>query len=245
VRDAPDQIGATVDALLSGDVETAQRCVTAIDRTALWVSWFAAGMEWAQRHVSGVHTGGIREAAAPTKATVRAVFERDSWTCRYCDLRVVDPTVLRQIGRLMPAEFPWTYRNADSHPAALVLAATPDHVVPLSIGGDSTPGNLVTACGVCQYNKGSCTLEELELADPRGQAQVENGWSGLTARAGELSRLVPGPGHGSTGATSVDFELEYLVAYGRVTGQLPAMKHKPLVEKVVRVLEAAIAVAHP
>jgi hypothetical protein len=44
VLDAPDQVGGAADALLSDDIATARRCVTAIDRTALWGSWFAAGI---------------------------------------------------------------------------------------------------------------------------------------------------------------------------------------------------------
>lgn len=237
VATAPVLVEQVVGALLGNDIHTARQHVRSIDRTALWTLWFDAGMEWARRHRSADHLVGTRSASAPTPAVVRQVFERDGWRCRYCDLRVIDRRLLSALGAVLPAEFPWTDRNASSHPAGLLLAATPDHVVPMACGGDTTPNNLVTACGTCQYNKGSCTIDELSLADPRARQPASDGWRGLTesvASVAAMDRVPPGNG------TPIDFELEHLIAYGRTTGQLPAVNQPDLVDKLVRVYEAAL-----
>lgn len=60
----------------------------------------------------------------------RELFERDSWTCRYCGGAVSPDT------------------------------ATLDHFVPVAKDGTSDPSNLVTACLICNSVKGSRTLDE-------------------------------------------------------------------------------------
>jgi hypothetical protein len=237
VVEAPALVEEAVTALLGNDVNIARDRLRSINRPALWTHWFAAGAEWARRHSAAAHGVGARSAAVPTRAVARSVFERDGWRCRYCGLQVVDPKLLKALGVVLPAEFPWTGRNASSHPGGLLLAATADHVVPHSIGGDSTPSNLVTACGVCQYNKGSCTIAELGLTDPRDRRPITDDWRGLTSEVAVVSARTTVPG----GIESpIDYELEYLIIYGRTTGQLPAVTHRDLVEKLVRVYEAAV-----
>lgn len=231
---APTLVEAATSALRDHDVDTARCQLRTIDRTALWTHWFAAGIECTRRYRPQPSHGGARSAAVPTKAVTRSVYERDGWRCRYCDLKVIDPALLRALGTVLPADFPWTDRNASSHPAGLLLAATPEHVVPRSIGGDNTPDNLVTACGTCQYNKGACTIDELCLADPRDTPPAGDGWRGLTESVASITAMDPLP-PGSGSAPPVDVELEYLIAYGQTTGQLPAIKQLDLVAKLVRI----------
>jgi hypothetical protein len=53
-------------------------------------------------------------------------------------------------------------------------------------GGTNEPENLVVACGTCHFMKGSCSLEELWLADPRTRPPVVDTWtcySGVLANA--------------------------------------------------------------
>ncbi len=61
---------------------------------------------------------------------------------------------------------------------------TPDHVVPWHAGGTGEIDNLVASCGTCNYMKGSCSIEELDLLDPRLYAPVVDGWHGLSGVLG-------------------------------------------------------------
>jgi HNH endonuclease len=61
------------------------------------------------------------------------IFERDEWRCVYC--------------------------GAQFAAAALTI----DHVQPLARGGDSSGGNVVTACSACNLRKGQRRLAEFLL----------------------------------------------------------------------------------
>jgi len=64
------------------------------------------------------------------------VFARDEYRCVYC-------------GQPFPAE-----------------ELTIDHVQPRVRGGDSSAGNVVTACGACNALKGHRRLSEFLIAEP-------------------------------------------------------------------------------
>jgi CRISPR/Cas system Type II protein with McrA/HNH and RuvC-like nuclease domain len=64
------------------------------------------------------------------------IFVRDEWRCVYC-------------GEQWP-----------------VAALTVDHVQPQSRGGDSSGGNVVTACATCNLRKGHRRLAEFLLDEP-------------------------------------------------------------------------------
>ena len=68
------------------------------------------------------------------------VFRRDGYRCVYC--------------------------GAECEPAALTV----DHVQPRVRGGDSSSGNVVTACGGCNTAKGHRKLAEFLLAEPTARA---------------------------------------------------------------------------
>ena len=68
------------------------------------------------------------------------VFRRDGYRCVYCG------------GQFEPE------------------ALTVDHVQPRVRGGDSSPGNVVTACGGCNTAKGHRRLAEFLLAEPAARA---------------------------------------------------------------------------
>jgi hypothetical protein len=72
------------------------------------------------------------------------------------------------------------------HPAAYLLRYTQDHVVPLSAGGTNEANNVVATCGTCQYQKGSCTLDELALLNPFDRPPIVDGWDGLAGRFGAI-----------------------------------------------------------
>jgi hypothetical protein len=156
--------------------------VASIDERGFRRYWSEGGMEWRRRHRKDLHTStttGRTPRAIPADV-LRLIAERDGWRCRYCGLRTVRKAALRVINQRFPAEFPLGAKDADRHAAALVLGFSPDHVVPWHLGGTNDPDNLVSSCGTCNYMKGSCTIEELNLEDPRGRPPAANEWDGLS-----------------------------------------------------------------
>lgn len=96
--------------------------------------WKRKGREENRGHVQKVKAqkyGTATEDIDPVR-----LFQRDSWTCQLC-------------GELIDAEL--------SHPHP--LAATIDHVVPLSKGGSHTWGNVQAAHFRCNNKKGTRTPE--------------------------------------------------------------------------------------
>jgi 5-methylcytosine-specific restriction endonuclease McrA len=71
------------------------------------------------------------------------VFVRDNWRCVYC---------------------------GEQWPAATL---TIDHVQPQSRGGDSSGGNVVTACATCNLRKGHRRLDEFLLDEPVSRANFQ------------------------------------------------------------------------
>jgi hypothetical protein len=237
VVEAPGALRAAMEALDGGDQATARQLVAEIDRRALWGYWFRTGLEWTTRHRPAAHPPSVTRLDAPSPATTRMVFNRDGWRCRYCGLRVVDRWALKLLSQALPDTFPWGNRNGNSHPATVVLAATPDHVNPRSQGGGHDLENLVTSCGTCQYQaKGACTLDELGLADPRGRQPVVDDWDGLvtsvSAASFEVDRDQKGP--------DFDPEIEYLIAAARDGHYLPSIKDPLLLDKVATIFEATV-----
>ncbi len=55
-----------------------------------------------------------------------------------------------------PANPGWGLTRSKRMPAFVYFDHEIDHVVPVCIGGKSTPGNLVLACQSCNSRKGTC-----------------------------------------------------------------------------------------
>jgi 5-methylcytosine-specific restriction endonuclease McrA len=247
VAEAPATLQAAVTSVAEGDLDEARWLVLTVDRGALWEFWFSAGVESAahrppsilvDREVRDIKGGQV------TAATARAVFARDGWRCRYCGLRVIDKASLWRLSRALPLAFPWGNRSGNSHPATVVLAATPDHVVPRHRGGSHDLINLVTACGACQHQaKGTCTLEELGMSDPRDRPPVLDEWDGCVGLPSPavLDALPTVGGVGGIDPDekpeNFDPEIEYLVAAARVGRSLPAIEDPALLDKVATIFE--------
>lgn len=73
-----------------------------------------------------------------------ALFERDDWRCVYCGEQ---------------------FSSAE---------LTVDHVQPLVRGGDSSGGNVVTACAACNLRKGHRRLSEFLLDEPESLAHFRH-----------------------------------------------------------------------
>lgn len=112
----------------------------------------------------------------------KALFARDGYRCRYCQIRVIPGSVFKHMETLLgKGVFDATSRsNKARNGVKLAFSAALDHVVPHSRGGRTDPNNLVTACWACNYGKAEYTLTELGLDDPRDRQPVIDEWQGLT-----------------------------------------------------------------
>jgi 5-methylcytosine-specific restriction endonuclease McrA len=141
----------------------------------------------------------------PTAAVTRQVFARDGYRCRFCGSKVIVKEARMAFINALPTIVRWGSKNRERHFGLAVLSASIDHVVPFQRGGGSEdPANLVTTCSPCQFGRGHCLLDEMQLEDPRRYPPTVDGWDGLTrlrgfkflrdcSPASEFPRLVTGP----------------------------------------------------
>jgi 5-methylcytosine-specific restriction endonuclease McrA len=108
------------------------------------------------------------------------VFLRDGFLDRYSGTPLVLPGALRVISMIIPEAFPYqrNWKVGECHPAFWQLAATVDHVVPVTLGGSNEMANLVTTSMQRNMAKGNFALEDLDwtLHSPG-----DGSWDGLTA----------------------------------------------------------------
>jgi hypothetical protein len=183
-----DQLAAAAAALQRADYEGARLLFERVDRDALWGYYDSAGRVWQERHRKAAHADHVKvpHRAIP-KSVNLDVAVRDGWRCRYCGVRLISYDFSREVNRRFPDLWvisPAVERNM--HPAAYLLRYTPDHVVPHWTGGSNEADNLVACCGTCQYQKGQCTIEELDLSNPFDRAPVIDTWDGLSGRFGPI-----------------------------------------------------------
>ncbi len=112
-----------------------------------------------------------------------AVYTRDSFHCRYCEIPVIDKRVFKKFEKLVGREnFPATgTSNAARSGLVFAFRATADHVHPVHLGGRTSLENLVTSCWNCNYGKAEKSLRQIGLDDPRERAPKSgSNWVGLT-----------------------------------------------------------------
>lgn len=188
VQVAPDLFRLAGDSLQRRRLDLARAFVRAVDRGAMDWFWDLGGLEWGRRHRNAAHPPSPRLPRAGILVAVRReVAERDRWTCQYCGLRLLSADFLTAVTRRLPEALAHGDRDNDMHPAWRVLRYTPDHVEPRWAGGKNDGTNLVASCGVCNYQKGQCSLDELGLDDPRIRPlRPAGGWDGLAGLLGPL-----------------------------------------------------------
>lgn len=189
-HDAAGLFADAVAATVAGDEDTARAVLGRIHDAPFRDRWVAAGWEWKWRHRPTQHRifDGDKAPAYIPAGTLRYIQDRDGWRCRFCDLRLVDWRVLKELCVRFPDELSWGTQDVDQHAAVAGLRFSPEHVFPRSRGGSNDPDNLVSACWTCQFQKGECTLEELWLDDPRNRAPVTGDWDGLKTTFDRLRR---------------------------------------------------------
>jgi 5-methylcytosine-specific restriction endonuclease McrA len=107
------------------------------------------------------------------------VFLRDGFLDRYSGTPLVLLGALRAISMVIPEAFPYqrNWKVGECHPAFWQLAATVDHVEPVTLGGSNDETNLVTTSMQRNMAKGNFTLEDLDWTlHPPGNGT----WDGLT-----------------------------------------------------------------
>jgi 5-methylcytosine-specific restriction endonuclease McrA len=106
----------------------------------------------------------------------KQVFERDSYTCRYCGLKLLDKEALVAFEKAVGAQhFRTQGTNAEQH------GIVADHVFPYKYGGRTHPENLVAACPGCNYGKYWYTTEQIGIDDPLKYQPVFSKWDGLVS----------------------------------------------------------------
>jgi len=181
-----DRFVEAVKIAVSGEPERAREIVEAIDHEGM-VKWYD---ETAQ-HVGSVRlsmfggkagkrsSGGKRDMRL---TRVRRIAARDGYLCGYCDIRVIEPEILKKIDTMLGGEILHkrsTPRNNRSyHGIWLMTAVTLDHIEPLATNHDDSDENLVTCCWSCNFGKYHYTLQDLKLDEPMKGRGAATQWSG-------------------------------------------------------------------
>jgi hypothetical protein len=172
----------------NGNLELGRELLATIDHAPM-VEWFDAYAQNAggervkllEKVPQRRGGGGKRDMRV---SRVRAIAERDGWRCGYCDIRVVEPRVLRKVDQLLGGKvlrhLTEKRSNRSYHGIWLVTALTLDHIEPLAENHDDSDENLVTCCWACNFGKYHYTLDELGLLPPRQGRGPSDGWHGLT-----------------------------------------------------------------
>jgi hypothetical protein len=106
-------------------------------------------------------TAPVRRGYGPLEAT--QVFVRDGFVDRYTGARLLFVPALRVISQMLPEAFPYhlNWRTDRTHRAYWELAATIDHLQPVTRGGLDEPSNWVTTSMARNSAKSGSTLEEI------------------------------------------------------------------------------------
>ena len=181
-----DRFIEAVNVAVSGNPRRARDIVEAIDHEPM-VKWYD---ETAQ-HVGSVRlamfggqpgkgsSGGKRDMRV---TRIRRIAARDGYLCGYCDIRVIEPEILRRIdamlgdGVLQNRSRP--RNNRSYHGIWLMTAVTLDHIEPLALNQDDSDENLVTCCWSCNFGKFHYTLQDLKLNAPQMMRAKDTRWSG-------------------------------------------------------------------
>lgn len=112
----------------------------------------------------------------------REVYRRDGYVCRYCQNKVIDTKALLKMEKLVGSDHFKVIGKSNQlrHGVSLAFRATVDHVTPLSQGGRTELGNLVTSCWSCNYGKANALLADMRINDPFDRPpNLDLGWNGL------------------------------------------------------------------
>ena len=160
---------------------------TESDRLRYWYEEHGQMSGWHHR-INGLSAPKKRKYSGPLEVNKSfakfegEVYGRDGYVCRYCLNKVIDTKALLKMEKLVGSDqFKVKGKsNRIRHGISLAFRATVDHVKPLSQGGRTELGNLVTSCWSCNYGKTNALLEDMGIEDPFDRPpNPALGWSGL------------------------------------------------------------------
>lgn len=115
----------------------------------------------------------------PTAVEKELLHQRDGYHCRFCGIPVIRDKIRDRIKKTYPNALPWGKTNPEQHAAFQALWLQYDHLLPHARGGTNDLENVVITCAPCNFGRGSYTLEEVGLADPRLRKSIHSSWDGL------------------------------------------------------------------
>ncbi len=192
-----DLLEQGVDAHMAGDAAKATACFKAADMQEVrdyTESMWGARPKWPEQvHYLRLRPVGQLPPSRPvargvkiSAATKKEVVARDGFHCRYCGIKVAPTSIPKTLRAHYPDVVSWGRTNASQHAGFQAIFFTPDHVLPLALGGANDASNIVVSCVGCNFMKWNYHLSQIGLNDPRDRAPVSSSWDGLT-------RLLGGP----------------------------------------------------
>lgn len=115
----------------------------------------------------------------PNKEEKRRIHQRDGYNCRFCGLPVIRSEVRTRIASSYSTAARWGRKELEQHSAFQAMWAQYDHIVPHAKGGTNDLENIVLTCAACNFGRGSYSLEEVGVADPRKRSPFRSAWDGL------------------------------------------------------------------
>ncbi len=183
---AASLLDRAADAILADDIASAINLIADANMPDVWTYARCVMGKYDDDIHRYLHNGVVKEtlttrgtARMPDSALTLAVYRRDGFRCRYCEMPVVLSAARRAMIRIAPNVLLWPPKDDQKHAAFYALTAVVDHLVPHARGGTNNPENLVTSCQSCNYGKGNYLIEELQLLDPRDRAPIVDEWDGL------------------------------------------------------------------
>lgn len=186
IAEAARYLSDAVAAHLAGNMALAEKLICRADIKAVW-DW--SEMLWGPGYfkryqITSGATASISSEARfkermPCAAEKRALHERDGFHCRFCGIPLIRPEVRNRIRKYYPTALRWGRTNAEKHAAFQTMAASYDHILPYSKGGNNDLENLVVVCAPCNCARFNRALEEVGLIDPRSRSPVKSTWDGL------------------------------------------------------------------
>jgi len=119
------------------------------------------------------------KARMPTASEKQLLRQRDGYHCRFCGIPVIRSKIRDRLRKFYPDALPWGKTNPEQHAAFQALWLQYDHLLPHARGGNNDLENVVITCAPCNFGRGSYTLEEVGLSDPRMRDPVRSTWDGL------------------------------------------------------------------
>jgi len=187
-----EQVKLACEYHIEGKCEEAETMLLSIDHAALKREY----AESKKRTPKGSRSEKTIDTAkrlsrSISEKTKLALFRRDHFICHYCGKPTIYTPTLRVLSLLYPSALPY-HRNGDfdiGHFIYWTHIASPDHKDAHAHGGDSTLGNLVTSCYLCNHRKNSARHEEFGvnlLPEP-----TYANWDGLSLLYQNLYPLFP------------------------------------------------------